>query len=258
VEAAAYFVVSECLANIGKHAEATSATVSVRAVDERLYVEVSDDGRGGASLDGGSGVQGLLDRVGALGGTLTVDSPPGHGTRMVAEIPLTERAAADATAAQRESRRVLPAEEAERIQAERRRLLNFRLGALGIVAAVLVAIWALTDPGLPWIAWPLLGLGLLGGLDAWRVFSVPPLSEADLEGATDRGDELARLTRRRRLRHHIGAHVILNIFIVGVWVAASGTYFWPAWVMLGSAVAIAIKALPRPARAHAHLLGDHT
>ncbi|HEX6651561.1 MAG TPA: sensor domain-containing protein, partial [Thermoleophilaceae bacterium] len=47
VEAAAYFVVSECLANIGKHAEATSATVSVRAVDERLYVEVSDDGRGG-------------------------------------------------------------------------------------------------------------------------------------------------------------------------------------------------------------------
>jgi signal transduction histidine kinase len=245
VEAAAYFVVSECLANIGKHAEATSATVSVRAVDERLLVEVSDDGRGGASLDGGSGVQGLLDRVGALGGTLMVDSPPGQGTRVVAEIPLTERAAADATAAQRESGRVLPVEEAERIQGERRRRLSFRLGSLGIVAAVLIAIWALTDPGLPWIAWPLLALALVGGLDAWHVFSMPPLSEADLEGATDRGDELARLTRRRRLRHHIGAHVILNVFIVGVWVASNGTYFWPAWVMLGSAAAIAIKALPR-------------
>ena len=247
VEAAAYFVVSECLANVGKHAEATSATVSVRAVDERLYVEVSDDGRGGASLGGGSGVQGLLDRVGALGGTLTVDSPPGQGTRMVGEIPLTERAAAEGTAAQRESRRVLPVEEAERIQGERRRRLSFRLGSLAIVAAVLVAIWALTDPGLPWIAWPLLALALVGGLDAWHVFSMPPLSEADLEGATDRGDELTRLTRRRGLRHHIGAHVILNIFIVGVWVASNGTYFWPAWVMLGSAVAIAIKALPRGA-----------
>ena len=258
VEAAAYFVVSECLANIGKHAEATSATVAVRTVDERLFVEVSDDGTGGASLDGGSGMQGLLDRVGALGGRLTVDSPPGDGTRVLAEIPLTERAAADTGAARRESRRVLPVEEAERIQGERRRLLTFRLGSLGIVAAVLVTIWALTDPGLPWIAWPLLGLGLVCGLDAWRVFSMPPLSEADLEGATDRGDELARVTRRRTLRHHIGAHVILNVFIVGVWVASNGTYFWPAWVMLGSAVAIAIKALPRPARAHAHLLGDHT
>ncbi len=245
VEAAAYFVVSECLANIGKHAEATSATVSVRAVDERLFVEVSDDGRGGAGLDGGSGMLGLLDRVGALGGTLTVDSPPGHGTRVVAEIPLTERAAADATDARRESGRVLPDEEAERIQGERRRRLNFRLGSLGIVAAVLIAIWALTDPGLPWIAWPLLALALVGGLDAWHVFSMPPLSEDDLEGAADRSDELARVTRRRRLRHHIGAHVILNVFIVGVWVASNGTYFWPAWVMLGSAVAIAINALPR-------------
>ena len=245
VEAAAYFVVSECLANIGKHAEATSATVSVRAVDERLFVEVSDDGRGGAGLDGGSGMLGLLDRVGALGGTLTVDSPPGQGTRVVAEIPLTERAAADATDGLRESGRVLPVEEAERIQGERRRRLIFRLGSLGIVAAVLITIWALTDPGLPWIAWPLLALALVGGLDAWHVFSMPPLSEDDLEGAADRSDELTRLTRRRRLRHHIGAHVILNVFIVGVWLASNGTYFWPAWVMLGSAVAIAIKALPR-------------
>ena len=153
---------------------------------------------------------------------------------------------------------MLSTEDAKRVQGERRRHLAFRLGSLGIVAAVLVAIWALTDPGLPWIAWPLLALGLIGGLDAWRVFSTPPLSEADLTGAADRSGEIARLARRRGLRHYIGALVILNLFIVGVWVASHGTYFWPAWVMLGSAVAIAIKALPRPARAHAHLLGDHS
>ena len=256
VEAAAYFVVSECLANIGKHAEATTATVAVRADDGHLTVEVADDGRGGAALDGGSGIQGLVDRVGALGGTLAIESPPGEGTHVVARIPLTERAV-EAAAAQREMPRVLSAEDAERVQGDRRRHLIFRLASLGIVAAVLVAIWALTDPGLPWIAWPLLALGLIGGLDAWRVLSTPPLSEADVADAADRSEAVARLTRRRRLRHHIGAHVILNVFIVGVWVAAQGTYFWPAWVMLGSAVAIAIKALPRPARAHAHLLGDH-
>ena len=258
VEAAAYFVVSECLANIGKHAEAASATVAVRATDGYLTVEVADDGRGGAALDGGSGMQGLMDRVGALGGTLAVDSPPGQGTRVEARIPLTAEGAEAAAAARREPARVLSAEDAERVQGERRRHLAFRLGSLGIVAAVLVAIWALTDPGLPWIAWPLLALGLIGGLDAWRVFSTPPLSEADLTGAADRSGEIARLARRRGLRHYIGALVILNLFIVGVWVASHGTYFWPAWVMLGSAVAIAIKALPRPARAHAHLLGDHS
>ena len=60
VEAAAYFVVSECLANIGKHANAESATVAVSARDGRLTVEVSDDGVGGAALDGGSGIQGLV------------------------------------------------------------------------------------------------------------------------------------------------------------------------------------------------------
>jgi signal transduction histidine kinase len=247
VEAAAYFVVSECLANIGKHAEATSATVAVRAADGYLTVEVTDDGRGGAALDGGSGIQGLVDRVGALSGELTVESPPGQGTRVEARIPLTEQAVEAAAASQRQTPRVVSSEEAERIQGARKRLLAFRLGSLGIVAAVLVAIWALTDPGLPWIAWPLLALGLIGGLDAWHVLSTPPLSEADLADEPDRSDALIRLTRRRGLRHNIGALVVLNVFIVGVWLAAHGTYFWPAWVMLGSAVAIAIKALPRGA-----------
>ena len=254
-EAAAYFVVSECLANIGKHADATSATVSVKADDARLVVVVADDGVGGASLGNGSGIQGLEDRVGALSGTLDLVSPAGEGTRVVATIPLTEQAADPTT--QRLGPRVLPEAEAEAVQDARTRRLFWRLGSLGIVAAVLIAIWALTDPSLPWIVWPLLGLGLVAGLDAWRVVSTPPLTEADLSGAADPDAELLRLTRRRRLRHHAGAHVVLNVFIVGIWVASGSSYFWPAWVMLGSAVAVAVKALPRPARAHGHLLGDY-
>jgi signal transduction histidine kinase len=257
VEAAAYFVVSECLANIGKHSEATSATVSVRADDGHLVVAVADDGVGGASLEGGSGMQGLEDRVGALSGALTVESPPGEGTRVVATIPLTERALEETAVTQVLAPRVLTAAEAEAVQEARKRPLYWRLGALGIVAGVLIAIWALTDPGLPWIVWPLLALGLLAGLDAWHVLSMPPLSEAELAGTNDRDAEALRLTRRRRLRHHAGAHVVLNLFIVGVWLASGSSYFWPAWVMLGSAVAVAINALPRPARTHGHLLGDH-
>jgi signal transduction histidine kinase len=268
VEAAAYFVVSECLANIGKHAEATSATVSVTASDGRLAVEVADDGVGGASIDDGSGVQGLVDRVGALSGTLTMESPAGEGTRVVATIPLPEAgleaAEGDPDAARAGAwPRILTADEAEAVQARRKHGLAVRAGSLGIVAGVLVAVWALTGPDLPWIVWPLLAIGLIAGLDAWRVLSTPPLSETDLApsiaagDADDTGEALRRLARRRRLRHHAGAHVILNVFIVGVWLASGSSYFWPAWVMLGSAVAVAIKALPRPARAHGHLLGDY-
>jgi fatty acid desaturase len=89
------------------------------------------------------------------------------------------------------------------------------------------------------------------------VLATPPLSESDVSGAGDREEALRRLVRRRRLRHLAGALAILNTFIVGVWIASGSSYFWPAWVMLGSAIALAIKALPRPARAHGHLLGDY-
>jgi hypothetical protein len=257
VEAAAYFVVSECLANIGKHANATSATVSVTASDGHLSVVVADDGVGGASLDNGSGIQGLVDRVGALSGTLAVESPPGEGTRVVASIPLTEAAVEQSDATTLQAPRLLSADEADELQAERKHRLKLRSLSLGILAGALIAIWALTDPGLPWIVWPLLAIAFVGGLDAWRVVSMPPLRESDVDGAHDREAALRRLSRRRRLRHHVGAHVILNAFIVGIWLASGSSYFWPAWVMLGSAVAIAIKALPRPARAHGHLLGDY-
>ena len=91
IEAAAYFVVNECLANVAKYSEAEQATVAVREQVGTLVVEVVDDGRGGADPAAGSGLRGLVDRVGALDGTLEVVSPPGVGTRVRAELPLTVR-----------------------------------------------------------------------------------------------------------------------------------------------------------------------
>ncbi|TMR08306.1 HAMP domain-containing protein [Nonomuraea turkmeniaca] len=88
VEVAAYYVVSEALTNTAKHAHATVATVRVHLEDEVLRLEVRDDGVGGAAAGEGSGLVGLADRVEALGGTLTVLSPPDQGTTLRADLPL--------------------------------------------------------------------------------------------------------------------------------------------------------------------------
>jgi signal transduction histidine kinase len=88
VEATAYYVVAEALTNVARYAQATLATVSAIEADGRLVVEVRDDGIGGARVDGGSGLRGLADRVEAVHGRLRVDSPPGSGTTITAEIPL--------------------------------------------------------------------------------------------------------------------------------------------------------------------------
>jgi signal transduction histidine kinase len=87
VEAAAYFVVSEALANVAKHAHASAADVSVTCEDGSLIVEVEDDGVGGAEPRTGSGLAGLADRVHALDGWLTIDSAGDHGTRLHAGLP---------------------------------------------------------------------------------------------------------------------------------------------------------------------------
>jgi signal transduction histidine kinase len=87
-EAAAYFVCSEGLANVAKYAEATSARIDIDEAGQRLVIRVIDDGRGGADPGRGSGLRGLGDRVAALGGALSVDSPPGEGTRLTAELPI--------------------------------------------------------------------------------------------------------------------------------------------------------------------------
>ncbi len=88
VEAAAYYVIAESLANVTKYAGATGVTVRVHREDGRALVEVGDDGAGGADPAAGSGLRGLADRVEALGGTLAVESPPSGGTCVRAEIPL--------------------------------------------------------------------------------------------------------------------------------------------------------------------------
>jgi PAS domain S-box-containing protein len=87
VEAAAYYVVSESLANVAKYAEASSVAVSIATVNGHAVVEVADDGVGGADPAKGSGLRGLVDRVEALDGRLQVESPPGRGTRIRVEIP---------------------------------------------------------------------------------------------------------------------------------------------------------------------------
>jgi signal transduction histidine kinase len=90
IELAAYYVVAEALANTVKHAQATSIEIHAAAGDGVLRVRVRDDGRGGADPSGGSGLIGLTDRVEALGGRLTLDSPPAAGTTMQVALPLTE------------------------------------------------------------------------------------------------------------------------------------------------------------------------
>ena len=87
VEIAAYFVVSEALANVAKYSQATEASVAVRRENGRVTVDVADDGVGGADPARGSGLRGLADRVAALDGTLSVESPAGRGTRLHVEIP---------------------------------------------------------------------------------------------------------------------------------------------------------------------------
>jgi PAS domain S-box-containing protein len=89
IEAAAYYVVSESIANVVKHAHASSVDVRVTAPNGLVVVEVADDGVGGANPDGGTGLRGLADRLAVLDGRIRLESPPEGGTRVVAEIPLS-------------------------------------------------------------------------------------------------------------------------------------------------------------------------
>jgi signal transduction histidine kinase len=88
VESAAYFVTAEALTNVAKYAGATTAGVTLAIDHGRLLLLIRDDGAGGADPNTGSGLRGLRDRVEALDGQLHIDSPPGLGTTLIAEIPL--------------------------------------------------------------------------------------------------------------------------------------------------------------------------
>ncbi|MDX3070260.1 sensor histidine kinase, partial [Streptomyces sp. ND04-05B] len=93
----AYFTVSELLQNVSKHSHATRASIDVWRTADRLMIQVQDDGAGGARLDGGTGMAGLAERLGAVDGLFVLDSPEGGPTTVTAELPWRDRS--DATAA---------------------------------------------------------------------------------------------------------------------------------------------------------------
>ena len=88
VEVAAYYVVSEALTNVAKHADASFVSLSLKIDEESLGLTIADDGRGGADPGAGTGLLGLSDRIEVLGGTLDVSSPVGAGTTLRVAIPL--------------------------------------------------------------------------------------------------------------------------------------------------------------------------
>jgi signal transduction histidine kinase len=96
IEGIAYFTVSELLQNVSKHARATRASVDVWRSGDRLLLQVMDDGKGGARLDGGTGMAGLAERLGAVDGLFVLDSPPGGPTTVTAELPWRVREAGEA------------------------------------------------------------------------------------------------------------------------------------------------------------------
>ena len=89
IEAVAYFVVSEGLANIAKHAQASQAEVFVQRAGDRLHVIISDDGVGGADPARGTGLTGLARRASSVDGTFEIDSPPGGPTLLTVDLPCT-------------------------------------------------------------------------------------------------------------------------------------------------------------------------
>lgn len=90
VEVAAYYIAAEALANATKHAHATHVSIKTAVHDGWLRLSIADDGVGGADPARGSGLIGLTDRVEALGGTITISSPPGRGTHLQAELPIEQ------------------------------------------------------------------------------------------------------------------------------------------------------------------------
>jgi signal transduction histidine kinase len=91
IEVAAYYVASEALANVAKHAKASQVEVSLESPNGSLVLSIRDDGVGGAHRGGGSGLVGLQDRVEALGGTIEIDSSAGRGTCVVVTLPIATK-----------------------------------------------------------------------------------------------------------------------------------------------------------------------
>jgi hypothetical protein len=179
VEATAYFVVSEALTNVAKYAGAESATVSVLLRGERLVIEVTDDGHGGADPANGSGLRGLTDRIAALDGSLEVDSAVGAGTRIRAELAAADR---------REEERgvVLDERAAAVLRLQRRRGLITHAAVFGVFQIAMIAIWALTGLGEFWPGWTILLWGAALALHASLAILRQPITDSAVFRATAR------------------------------------------------------------------------
>jgi hypothetical protein len=189
----------------------------------------------------GSGLTGLEDRVEALDGTLSIHSPEGGGTVLRAEIPMEPERAEGLSLP---GPRALADAEAELRDERRAHRLRYRLGVLGGVASLLVVIWLLTSAGAAWIAWPLLGLGAVAALDAWLTLANPTPRASGLPAGLVDGQRAFRLAMgRRRAVLTIGALGILDLLLVGVWLAGGAGYFWPVWPMLATVLLAGLKLL---------------
>ncbi len=150
---------------------------------------------------------------------------------------------------------VLPDATAEAVQERRLRGLRVRLSVLAGIGLTVILVWALTGaPANLWPVWPLLGLALIGGLDAWRVRAGRAVRESDLVPGGERTAAIRSARRRRSLRLDAGLLAIIDLFLVGLWIATGGGYFWPVWPILGTALAIGLKALRWPTLARERLL----
>ena len=174
LEATAYFVASEALTNMTKHAEASSGTLAARVEEDELVVEVTDDGTGGARASEGSGLSGLEDRLTALDGALEVHSPPGQGTRVRARMPLFGEPAPGEETAELEATAPDPLDLVALKRSRRRGVFRNHAAVFGVVLAMQTAIWAVTTAGYFWPVWTLIGWGALLALHAWFAFGNEP------------------------------------------------------------------------------------
>ena len=123
------------------------------------------------------------------------------------------------------------------MMARRRRLLRPRLVVLGAVALVLVVLWALTGAGTFWPIWALIGIGLVAAIDSWGTMASGPLRESALPAAGAARDEAVKQARvRRSMALAGGVLVAIDAAVVALWLASGAGYFWPGWVLFGSAV----------------------
>ena len=179
VEAAAYFAVSEALANVAKYAQATRVTVEVAVRGNVLVAEVRDDGIGGADLEAGSGLRGLADRMSALDGSLEVQSPPGEGTLLRATVPLGLVATEEAPLPEHGD--VVDERTAALVRLRRRRGFETHAAVAAIVVGIEVLIWGLTTRGYFWPIWTVVGWAPLLAVHAWFVFRRGPITEAAVQ-----------------------------------------------------------------------------